>query len=598
MNMKKSQFCLIALVSCLSFSSPATTFNVTSVSGLQSAINGAVAGDTIILANGSYTLSGDISVTRTGASGSPITIMAASIGGVTFNGTGGFHLKSPATYIVIQGFKFRSSGTLTMDVGTSHCEITRNDFQHPSTYTGDCIWLQGNDQEVDYNVFQNKTSGGRYITLDLSGRSHSGTQRSLIDHNYFFNKSQPSSGASECITTWGEFTTAEYNRFEQINSDPEIISVKASDGIYRYNTFTNCGGGLVLRFARRCTVNGNFFFNCNPGMRVYGSDQNIYNNYIESCTTGIMVGDGHSDGTYIQPDHMVIVYNTLVNNGKGIGPNGSDLTPTNMTFANNIILQSTGTFFDWSAGWLGSRVINGNIMWGGASRGDMPTSGYSSVDPLLAPDADSVDHIQSGSPAINAGVGSYSFVTDDLDGQSRGTPDVGADEFSSGAVTKHVMAVSDVGPNADLNTGDGIDTTAIYQIQNEASSLVLNQQGSLTNGSAITQWSASSTSDNLRWKFIATDSGYYQINSVKSGKDVAVQSASTSTGAGIIQWSFGSAQNDQWKPTLNADGSYTLVNRHSGLVLDDPGSSTSTSKQMDQWTANGGANQKWNLIKQ
>lgn len=146
--------------------------------------------------------------------------------------------------------------------------------------------------------------------------------------------------------------------------------------------------------------------------------------------------------------------------------------------------------------------------------------------------------------------------------------------------------------------GDGIDTTAIYKIQNVASGLVLNQQGSTTNGSKITQWSASTSSDNLRWTFIPTDSGYYQINSVKSGKDAVVQSASTAAGAGIIQWTFGSAQNDQWKPTLNSDGTYTFVNRHSGLVLEDPGSSTSTSTQMDQWGSNSGSNQKWKLIKQ
>jgi len=147
------------------------------------------------------------------------------------------------------------------------------------------------------------------------------------------------------------------------------------------------------------------------------------------------------------------------------------------------------------------------------------------------------------------------------------------------------------------SSGSGIDTTAEYQLQNEASGLVLNNQGSLNNGTPITQWSSVS-SDNLRWKFIATSSGYYQIRSVKSGKDAVVQSASTAQGAGIIQYDFGSAQNDQWLPQKNSDGSYTFVNRHSGLVLEDPGSSTSTSTQMDQWTANGGANQKWKLIKQ
>jgi hypothetical protein len=147
------------------------------------------------------------------------------------------------------------------------------------------------------------------------------------------------------------------------------------------------------------------------------------------------------------------------------------------------------------------------------------------------------------------------------------------------------------------NSSNGIDTSAEYQLQNQASGLVLNQQGSLNNGTPITQWSSVS-SDNLRWTFIPTSGGYYRINSVKSGKDAVVLGASTAQGAGIIQYDFGSAENDQWLPQHNSDGSYTFVNRHSGLVLEDPASSTSTSTQMDQWGANGGANQKWKLIKQ
>jgi hypothetical protein len=157
---------------------------------------------------------------------------------------------------------------------------------------------------------------------------------------------------------------------------------------------------------------------------------------------------------------------------------------------------------------------------------------------------------------------------------------------------------ADVDPGGSTGGGGGIDTSAIYQIQNVASGLVLNQQGSTTNGSPISQWTTGSTSVNVQWKFIATSNGYYQINSIKSGLDAVVQSASTSAGAKIVQWSFGSAGNDQWKPTQNSDGSFTFTNLKSGLVLGDPGSSTSTSTQMDQETGNGGSNQKWKLLKQ
>jgi len=172
---------------------------------------------------------------------------------------------------------------------------------------------------------------------------------------------------------------------------------------------------------------------------------------------------------------------------------------------------------------------------------------------------------------------------------------MGAGATAGLAVTAH--------NNAALNnaTLDNVSISSnpfvgIFKIQNVASGLVLNQQGSLTNGSKITQWTATTTSSNLDWTLIPTSNGYYQINSVKSGLDAVVQSASTAAGAGIIQWSFGSAGNDQWQPVANGDGSYTFFNLHSGLVLGDPGASTSTSTQMDQETSNGGSNQKWNLI--
>jgi len=160
---------------------------------------------------------------------------------------------------------------------------------------------------------------------------------------------------------------------------------------------------------------------------------------------------------------------------------------------------------------------------------------------------------------------------------------------TSGSLT-HTTTIS-------LTVNAGNSFVGIYQIQNEASGRVLNNQGSLTNGSAITQWT-STTSSNLDWQFFATSGGYYQINSCRSALDVVVKGASTANGAGIIQWSFGSSGDDQWLPQANSDGSYTFFNLHSGLVLEDPGSSTNNATQMDQWSSNGGSNQKWILLKQ
>jgi hypothetical protein len=57
--------------------------------------------------------------------------------------------------------------------------------------------------------------------------------------------------------------------------------------------------------------------------------------------------------------------------------------------------------------------------------------------------------LSSGSPAINAALGTYTFVTEDMDGETRATTDIGADERSSStSFVKHPLLVTEVGPNA------------------------------------------------------------------------------------------------------------------------------------------------------
>src|SRR5689334_8226787 len=93
----------------------AATINVSSLPALQTAINNASPGDVIILANGVYTASTDISINKQGTATQPITIQAQSIGGAEIRGTAGFNLASPARYIIIKGFKFTfNAGQATM----------------------------------------------------------------------------------------------------------------------------------------------------------------------------------------------------------------------------------------------------------------------------------------------------------------------------------------------------------------------------------------------------------------------------------------------------------------------------------------------------
>src|SRR5262249_38425073 len=82
------------------------------------------------------------------------------------------------------------------------------------------------------------------------------------------------------------------------------------------------------------------------------------------------------------------------------------------------------------------------------------------INPLLVKDANAEYHIQSGSPAINTGVGVFdfygvynplSFVTNDMDGQPRDALfDIGADEFSAAPIVARILTTNDVGPLSGL----------------------------------------------------------------------------------------------------------------------------------------------------
>src|SRR5205809_3756066 len=146
----------IAFLSCLfaaAVSAAAATYQVSSISELNSRIASAVAGDTIIVSNGVYTTTSSIAVTKVGAAANPIIIQAQTIGGVEIRGSHGFNLNSPAAYITVQGFKFTHTNALSIGTGTSHCRFTRNTIELSIPPTNDISYINisGDDAQIDYN---------------------------------------------------------------------------------------------------------------------------------------------------------------------------------------------------------------------------------------------------------------------------------------------------------------------------------------------------------------------------------------------------------------------------------------------------------------
>jgi hypothetical protein len=441
------------------------TYQVSSIADLRTRINSAVAGDVIVMANGVYTATSSIGISRVGTAANPITIRAAIIGGVELTGTSGygFSANSGAAHVHIQGFKFtHQSGRNSINNGATFIRFTRNVFE--CTGDGNYLVISGHDAQVDYNEFRNKSTVGNMI--DVRGSGSQIARRVWIHHNYFHDFTSAGENGAETIRfglSGLSLSTGngliEHNFFIRCRGENEMISNKSSGNTYRYNTVLDSAGAEISqRHGNDCLYYGNYMRNT-AGIRVYGDRHLIFSNYLESNTIGVNMGNGDGDvyngaalTAHDRPDDNVVVFNTFVNNNTHyqMGGRSGGLGSTNTTVANNIF-QGGGSMASISSSGPYTGSWTGNIRWQTSSAGNMPSSGYTNINPQLVRDANQIYHLQAGSPAIDTAVGSYPFVTVDQDGQPRdANPDKGADEFSNAPIVARILSAEDVGPSAGL----------------------------------------------------------------------------------------------------------------------------------------------------
>ena len=140
-----------------------------------------------------------------------------------------------------------------------------------------------------------------------------------------------------------------------------------------------------------------------------------------------------------------------------------------------------------------------------------------------------------------------------------------------------------------------------YYIKNAASGFVMDVlYGNMNNGRHIVSY-AYNGGVNQQWQFIKTDAndtpvitdGYYEIQSVVSGKNLAVDNSSHAGGAKILQWSKTDSNSQKWKLEVQSDKTVKIVNAESGLALDY----NQSNGQYEQWDWHGRDNQRWQVIK-
>ncbi|WIY02618.1 polysaccharide lyase 6 family protein [Amycolatopsis mongoliensis] len=428
----------------------AAQIRVTSLSALQSAMDKANPGDTIVLADGSYSAGSTLSIKRSGTSTAPVTVAAEHTGQATITGSKTFAFASGVSNVVLRGFKFRGGASLSVPAGASNNRLTRNDFQ--LTTDGNWVTVSGDDTVVDRNVFQNRTSQG--VFLQILGPSGGMAKHVHVHHNYFYNHQFSGSNGGESIRlglsdrqSYTADALIENNLFEKADGDSEAISVKSSDNVVRYNTIRDSKGYIVLRHGNRSTVEGNVLFG--SGIRFHGNDHKIVGNYVaNSGDRAIVFGSGDEADSgptsklHDRPDRVTVAYNTVLGSSSVIDGDGGDFEPKDCVVADNIVKGTSGTLVTLPSGSVVK--YEGNITFGAAA--GVPSR---NVDPKLVEDAAGLYRLASGSPAIDAGVGSYPFAAKDFDLQARsGAYDVGADEYFASGTTRVPLTKADVGPAA------------------------------------------------------------------------------------------------------------------------------------------------------
>ena len=434
---------------------------VSSISALQSALNAAQPGDRIELADGTYTTGGSIRITRSGTAAAPITVAARNVGKAEIRGSAGFSF-GMVSYVTVEGFRLTHGGGVTVPSGGHHVRLTRNVFQISTGSTTNWVTVSAEDSEVDHNTFQNKRTVG--VFLQIAGAGGSGMARRVrVHHNYFFSHSFGGANGGESIRlghSGRQHSIAnaviEQNLFERANGDAEVISVKSTDNVVRFNTIRNSNGSIVLRHGHRTLVDGNLMIGGRSGIRLYGNDHVIINNVVQGSGGraleiggGDVIDDSGSTTSHERVDRALIAFNTFVGTGGDLIIVGSTKRygPDNCTLADNVLVgPSSGRLVNFRQG--SNFRWQGNIGWG-SPRGGLPTTGYRAVDPRLAIDAAGLNRLSASSPAIDTAAGLFPQVTSDFDGHARsGAKDVGADEYGGDGPTRRPLTTADVGPLA------------------------------------------------------------------------------------------------------------------------------------------------------
>ncbi|MEL7536604.1 MAG: chondroitinase-B domain-containing protein [Pseudomonadota bacterium] len=391
-------------------------------------------GDTVVLANGTWT-DVELELIANGSADEPVTVTAEQAGRVVISGQS--NLAISGSHIVVSGLVFKNGHTPTSEVisfRTAKDKLANNvrvtntvidGFSNPERFASD-IWvaIYGKNNRFDHNTLINKGNAGVTLAVRMNTKeSHENGH--VIEYNYFGPRQTLGSNGGETLRIGTSHYSREYsntivrnNFFDRTSGELEIISSKACGNEIRDNVFFESQGTLTMRHGHYTLVEGNYFLgNRKPntgGIRIINENQTVRNNYLYGITGhrfrgALVIMNGVPNGPINRYDPVIdsTMDNNIVVDSDHIQLcAGSDDersgVPTGSTMRNNIFMSKTNlrpfTVYDDISG----ISFEGNLL---NEEADVPIdSGFSKVayaaskneHGLLVPNQALVDKIGFG----------------------------------------------------------------------------------------------------------------------------------------------------------------------------------------------------------
>ena len=303
--MKNSSFFSLVIITifALTFSCKENESNglllVKDVAEFNDAVKNANPGDVITLANGVWK-DAELVFEGNGTEENPITLTVEDKGQVTLEGNS--NLQLAGEYLHVEGLVFKNGFTPTNAVISfrknreemaNNCRLTEcviDNYNNPERQVQDYwITIYGKNNRIDHNHIVGKKNLGVTMIVGLDTKE-SRANNHKIDHNYFGPRPTYGNNGGETLRIGTSHhalensnTLVESNYFDRTNGEHEIISNKACQNTFKYNTFFECTGTLTMRHGNETLVDGNVFIGNNKpstgGVRIINETQTVINNY-------------------------------------------------------------------------------------------------------------------------------------------------------------------------------------------------------------------------------------------------------------------------------------------------------------------------------